>query len=192
MIGFEPELLTSQHSSSKARYYSAADYHELYKTGRATPLQVIETLLGLTTGTGKYSDAWADAHGAEKLAVEAAKASTERWAAGKPLGILDGVPIGVKDDTEVKGYVSHFGMKYNASLPFFAPQEETVWPVKKLQEAGAIVLGKNKMHELGSGTVAAICIHTYGSVDVCTDDVNRYQRCQCMQFCHISPLRLTC
>lgn len=152
MIEFEPELLTSQHASSKARYYSAGDYHELYKSGSATPLQVIETLLGLTTGTGKYSDAWADAHGAEKLAVEAARASTERWAAGKPLGILDGVPIGVKDDTEVKGYVSHFGMKYNASLPFFAPQEETVWPVKKLQEAGAIVLGKNKMHELGADT----------------------------------------
>ncbi|EHK25161.1 uncharacterized protein TRIVIDRAFT_32975 [Trichoderma virens Gv29-8] len=152
MIEFEPQLLTSQHASSKARYYSAGDYHALYKSGNATPLQVVEKLLGLTTGAGQYSDAWADAHGAEKLALEAARASTERWAAGQPLGVLDGVPIGVKDDTEVKGYVSHFGLKYNASLPFFAPQKETVWPVKKLQEAGAIVLGKNKMHELGSDT----------------------------------------
>ncbi|KAL7939482.1 amidase signature enzyme [Trichoderma chlorosporum] len=152
MLEFEPELLTSRHASSKARYYSAADYHDLYKGGSATPLQVVETLLGLTTGGGKYSDAWADAHGAEKLAIEAAKASTERWAAGRPLGILDGVPIGVKDDTDVKGYINHFGMKYNPSLPFFAPQEESVWPVRKLQEAGAIVLGKNKMHELGSDT----------------------------------------
>ncbi|RFU75559.1 amidase [Trichoderma arundinaceum] len=152
MIEFEPELLTSKYASSKARYYSASDYHELYKSGKTTPLKVVETLLSLTTKAGKYSDAWADAHGAEKLAVEAAKASTERWAAGKPLGVLDGVPIGVKDDTNVKGYVNHVGMKYNPSIPFFAPKEESVWPVKKLQEAGAIVLGKNTMHELGSGT----------------------------------------
>ncbi|KAL7943098.1 amidase signature enzyme [Trichoderma barbatum] len=152
MIGFEPELLTSQHASSTARYYSVGDYHELYKSGSVTPLQVTEKLLGLTTGAGKYSDAWADAHGAEKLALEAAKASTERWAAGRPLGVLDGVPVGIKDDTDVKGYINHFGMKYNASLPFFAPQEESSWPVKKLQEAGAVVLGKNKMHELGSDT----------------------------------------
>jgi Asp-tRNA(Asn)/Glu-tRNA(Gln) amidotransferase A subunit family amidase len=156
MLAFEPELLTPKHasSSSKSRYYSASDYHAMYKSGALTPLQVIETLLGLTTGGGsKYSDAWADAHGAEKLAVEAARASTERWAAGTPLGVLDGVPVGVKDDTDVKGYVNHYGMKYNGALPAFAAREETAWPVRKLQEAGAIVLGKNKMHELGSGTV---------------------------------------
>ncbi|KAL6876731.1 amidase [Trichoderma novae-zelandiae] len=152
MLEFEPELLTSKHASPKARYYSASDYHAMYKSGTITPLQVVETLLGLTTGGGKYSDAWADAHGAEKLALEAAKASTERWAAGKPIGVLDGVPVGVKDDTDVKGYVNHYGMKYNGSLPTFAVREESAWPVRKLQEAGAIVLGKNTMHELGSDT----------------------------------------
>ncbi|KAM0259975.1 hypothetical protein ACHAQJ_003068 [Trichoderma viride] len=152
MLEFEPELLTSKYASSKARYYSASNYHEMYKSGQTTPLKVIETLLALTTGTAKYSDAWADAHGAEKLALEAAKASTERWAAGKPISVLDGVPVGVKDDTDVEGYVNHIGMKYNPSIPCFAPRKETSWPVKKLQEAGAIVLGKNKMHELGSDT----------------------------------------
>ncbi|KAH8121797.1 hypothetical protein ACSS6W_004948 [Trichoderma asperelloides] len=152
MLEFEPELLTSKYASSNAHYYSVSDYHELYRSGKTTPLKVIETLLALTTGSGKYSDAWADAHGAEKLALEAAKASTERWAAGNPIGVLDGVPIGVKDDTDVKGYINHTGMKYNPSLPCFAVKKESVWPVKKLQEAGAIVLGKNKMHEIGSDT----------------------------------------
>lgn len=152
MIAFEPELLTSKYASSKARYYTASDYHDLYRSGKATPLKVIETLLGLTTGAGAYSDAWADAHGAEMLAVEAARESTERWAAGKPISVLDGVPIGVKDDTDVKGYINHNGMKYNPAEPFFSPQTESIWPVRKLQEAGAIVLGKNTMHELGADT----------------------------------------
>ncbi|UKZ65180.1 uncharacterized protein TrAtP1_006375 [Trichoderma atroviride] len=152
MLAFEPELLTSKYASSNARYYSISDYHELYKSGKTTPLKVVETLLALTTGSGKYSDAWADAHGAERLALDAAKASTERWAAGNPIGVLDGVPIGVKDDTDVEGYINHTGMKYDPSLACFAVKKESVWPVKKLQEAGAVVLGKNKMHELGSDT----------------------------------------
>lgn len=136
-------------------YYSAADYHELYKSGKLTPLQVAETLLGLTSAAAEkkspYQDAWADSHGADHLALEAAKASTERYAAGKPLSVLDGVPIGVKDDLAVAGYVSHQGMKHK-DIPWFATKKETAWPVAKLQEAGAVVIGKNRMHELGSDT----------------------------------------
>ena len=36
---------------------------------------------------------------------QAAQASTQRYKEGKPLGILDGVPFGVKDDLRVKELV---------------------------------------------------------------------------------------
>src|SRR6478735_963390 len=105
MLELGPELVKSQYAESNARYYSASDYHEMYKSGKATPLQVAEALLPLISKpSGKYADGWADNHGKDDLVLEAAKASTERWAAGKPLGVLDGVPIGVKDDTDVKGF----------------------------------------------------------------------------------------
>ncbi|KAH8734769.1 amidase signature domain-containing protein [Ilyonectria robusta] len=156
MLEFDSELLQAKHTESKTPYYTANDYHEMYKSGKVTPFQVAEALLPLITRSGEpagtYQNAWVDSHGKDHLVLEAAKASTERWAAGKPLGILDGVPIGVKDDTAVKGYSNHNGMKYNPSVPFFKVQEESVWPVKKLQEAGAIVVGRNAMHELGSDT----------------------------------------
>ncbi|KAI5467414.1 amidase signature domain-containing protein [Mariannaea sp. PMI_226] len=156
MLPFDQELLESKHVRDEAKYYTVNDYHEMYKTGQVTPLQVVETLLPLITrnSTSKslYQNAWVDSHGKDHLVLEAARASTERWAAGKQLGILDGVPIGVKDDTAVKGYSNHNGMAYNPSVPFFKEQEESVWPVQKLQEAGAIVIGKNAMHELGSDT----------------------------------------
>ncbi|CAH0029620.1 unnamed protein product [Clonostachys rhizophaga] len=155
MLPWEPELQATHNggTSDKPRYYTAADYHEMYKAGKVTPLQVAETLLALT-GEGQkqasiYADAWAESHGKDFLALEAAKASTERYAAGKPLGILDGVPVGIKDDIDVKGYVSHYGMKYRPDIDFFKEQAESVWPVKKLQEAGAVVIGKNRMHECG-------------------------------------------
>ena len=88
-----------------------------------------------------------------------AKASTERWQAGRPLGILDGVPFGVKDDTEVEGYVNTMGMKVDAGrFPeyFGKPAEETVWPARKLREQGAIMVGKMNQHEIGMGELCAL------------------------------------
>ncbi|KID72567.1 amidase, partial [Metarhizium brunneum ARSEF 3297] len=156
VLEFEPALLEAKHVHPKAKYYSIKDYHELYKSGRATPLDVAKALLPLTKpgndNKTRYEDAWANNHGNDELVFESARASTERWAAGKPLGILDGVPIGVKDDVNVKGYVNHNGMKYNADSPFFKRQEKSAWCVQALQDAGAVVLGKNRMHELGSDT----------------------------------------
>ncbi|KAF4971791.1 hypothetical protein FSARC_1484 [Fusarium sarcochroum] len=153
MLEFGPELVKSQYADSKARYYTASDYHEMYKSGKVTPLQVAEALLPLISRPGgKYSDGWVDSHGKDHLVLEAAKASTERYAAGKPLSVLDGVPIGVKDDTDAKGFHNHIGMAYSATIDCFKEKKESSWPVKKLQDAGAVVIGKNCMHELGSDT----------------------------------------
>lgn len=155
MIELGPNLLTAKQRKQDTHYYSASDYHAMYKSGKVTPLQVTQVLLELTSSASKtasiYQDAWADTYGADKIALEAAQASTERYAAGTPLGILDGVPIGVKDDISVKGYVNHEGMKYQKGIKFFNTREESLWPIQKLQEAGAVVIGKNRMQELGSG-----------------------------------------
>ncbi|GJC84949.1 fatty acid amide hydrolase [Colletotrichum liriopes] len=143
------ELTTPAPRDQPSRYLSSADYHALYASGAATPLDVVQSLLPLT---GPYANAWVASHGREDLALDAARASTERWRRGEPLGPLDGVPIGVKDDIDVKGYVSHNGMQYRPDLPWFKPAEETLWPVRQLEAAGAVVLGKNAMHELGGDT----------------------------------------
>ena len=156
MLDFEADLLQSKNAKSESRYYTACDYHEMYQSGKVTPLKVAKTLLDLTRRgegpTAKYADAWVDSQGREKMVMEAAKASTERYAAKKPLGVLDGVPVGIKDDTDVEGYVSHMGMKYHPSAPCFKEKTQSAWPVRKLQEAGALVIGKNCMHEIGAGT----------------------------------------
>ena len=116
-----------------------------------TPSQVADALLReITSQRSKHAVAWTQTKVDEVLA--AAAASTERWAAGKPLGILDGVPFGVKDDIDVKGFVSTMGMKVNESDEYFnKPRDVTAWPVRKLEEAGAIMLGKMNQHEIGMG-----------------------------------------
>lgn len=156
LVPFENQLLEASTRPSSERYYSVADYHAAYISGAATPLQVVDTLLPLIAQKqqpqGLYENGWVNHHDSVHLALEAAKASTERYAQGKSLGVLDGVPIGVKDDTDVEGWVNHWGMNpYMSNNPNYKPVEKSCWPVLKLQQAGAIVIGKNRMHELGSG-----------------------------------------
>jgi len=43
----------------------------------------------------------------EEDARSQAAASTRRWASGKPLGPLDGVPVAVKETVDVKGYFNN-------------------------------------------------------------------------------------
>lgn len=98
-----------------------------------------------------YSRAWLEVHVDDVRA--AARASTARYAAGKPLGPLDGIPYGVKSDVGLKGYVSTSGMRPDPRLAFFsAVCEESEWPVRKLEEAGAVMVGQMNQHEIGMDT----------------------------------------
>ena len=80
--------------------------------------------------------------------MKVAEASTIRYKKQQPLGILDGVPFGVKDDLEVKGYKRYIGSSHDYTE---GGAKETSWCAKKLEEEGAILVGKLNMHELGMG-----------------------------------------
>ncbi|KAM3555263.1 hypothetical protein ARSEF4850_006090 [Beauveria asiatica] len=156
MLKLGEAQLNPKERNQETHYYTIADYHVLYKSGELTPLHVIEFLLGLTSAAAEtqsnYQNAWAESHDADTLALRAARASTARYAAGKPLSVLDGVPFGVKDDMAVEGYITHGGIRYEKGNTAFTIAEESLASVVKLQESGAIVLGKNRIHELGSDT----------------------------------------
>ncbi|MEY8828380.1 amidase [Sedimentitalea sp. XS_ASV28] len=82
----------------------------------------------------------------ERARVEAS-ASTQRWAAGRPCGPLDGVPIGVKDMQDVAGLPTTNGnplMRGNVA-------EQDALIVARLRRAGAIVVAKTNVPEFGAG-----------------------------------------
>jgi Asp-tRNA(Asn)/Glu-tRNA(Gln) amidotransferase A subunit family amidase len=79
---------------------------------------------------------------------QAAEASTQRYKQGKPLGILDGVPFGVKDDLKVKGYKHYIGTTHDYSN---GGNKDTSWCAKMVEKEGAILVGTLTMHELGMG-----------------------------------------
>ena len=131
-------------------HYTCADYHDAYKSGRLTPIEVVEALLPLIRRdiqpVGKHSIAFLDSK--VDLVKKAAESSALRYKQGKPLSIIDGVPIAVKDELEIADYRRTTGSK----LDLTNPVNETAWCVKMLEEGGAIVLGKNNQHEMGLDT----------------------------------------
>lgn len=85
----------------------------------------------------------------EKLALEQAKKADEEIAAGNYRGPLHGIPYGVKDLAAVPGYPTTWG-----SAPYkdqYLDQTATV--VKKLEDAGAVLLGKLVSGALARGDV---------------------------------------
>ena len=72
-------------------YYTIADYHAAYESGKLTPTAVAEALLALVP---KHKAAFLDVKKDNVLA--AAEASTQRYKDGNSRSMLDGVPVSVK------------------------------------------------------------------------------------------------
>ncbi|KAJ2897958.1 glutamyl-tRNA amidotransferase subunit A [Zalerion maritima] len=134
--------------------YSASDYRALYLSGELTPLDIAKTILPMvrrdTSPPGIHSMAWFDVK--VDLVLKAAEESTLRYKEGRSLGPLDGVPTAVKDEYDMEGYMTTLG-----SVNDYVgrePHDGTIdtWCVRKLQDAGAVIVGKLSMHEYGLDT----------------------------------------
>lgn len=138
---------------SKKKYYSVADYHALYLSGELTPTAVAKAILLLVrrdiSPPGEHSIAWWDSR--VDLILAAAQASTLRFRNKRPIGILDGVPTAIKDEYDVDGYRTCLGSNNDYTPEAAHGQSMASWCVRKLEEAGAINLGKLSMNEFGLG-----------------------------------------
>jgi aspartyl-tRNA(Asn)/glutamyl-tRNA(Gln) amidotransferase subunit A len=84
----------------------------------------------------------------ETGALEAARAVDARRAAGEPLGPLAGVPLALKDVLTQAGVPTTCGSKILEG--WRPPYDSTV--VRKLREAGVVILGKTNMDEFAMGS----------------------------------------
>ncbi|KAK8044685.1 amidase [Apiospora rasikravindrae] len=132
---------------------SVAQFRKAYLSGDLTPLAVVKALLPLirrdVSPPGIHSTAWIDVK--VDLVLQAAEASTLRYRNKQSLGPLDGVLAAVKDQFDVKGYMTPMGSPHDFTGCDHGKMY-TSWCVQKLQEAGAIIVGKLNMHEFAADT----------------------------------------
>ena len=129
-------------------FETAADFVRAYQSGQLSPSDVAERVLENTT----WSESLAPkmrffiAQNADDVRKQA-EASTRRWQRGEPAGMLDGVPVAVKDELDQSGYPTTVGTRFLGNTP--SNRDATV--VGRLREQGAILIGKTNMHEIGMG-----------------------------------------
>ncbi len=81
-------------------------------------------------------------------ALEQAKKADSRIAAGEEIGILEGIPIGIKDNMCTQGIKTTCASQILAN--FVPPYESTV--TQKLKDAGAVMVGKTNLDEFAMGS----------------------------------------
>ena len=129
------------------------DYYHTYRSGECTPTVVAKNILNAIKDSNKarpplraivdYSDA---------VVMAMAEASTDRWRQGKPLSLLDGIPIAVKGEYVVNPYPFLVGATFNAAVN---ENLQEGYIVRKLKEYGAIIIGISNMQEFGCGTIGS-------------------------------------
>jgi aspartyl-tRNA(Asn)/glutamyl-tRNA(Gln) amidotransferase subunit A len=124
-------------------YLLAEELGGLYRTGKLSPVEVAEALFARLADLQPKLNAFCvvDRDGA----LAAARASEERWRAGKPLSPVDGVPATIKDLMLMRGFPTLRGSHLIENVP----DTEDSPAVARLKEAGAVILGKTTTPEFG-------------------------------------------
>ena len=125
-----------------AALLTAEEMLALYATRALSPVEVLQAVTERIARLNPTYNAFAVLN---PRALEAAGDSAARWAAGRPLGLLDGVPCTVKDLVDVAGFPTRRGSR--ATDP--TPAAEDAPSVLGLKAAGAVIVGKTTTTEFG-------------------------------------------
>ncbi|MDB5860597.1 MAG: gatA [Ramlibacter sp.] len=121
----------------------AADMVAGYRRREFSPVEVARSVLG-------HVERWE--HHLQALfllkpeqVMEQARASEQRWLRGQPLGLIDGVPVTIKDNIATVGDPTPLGTAASALTPAAADAP----PAARVREHGGVVLAKTTMPDYG-------------------------------------------
>jgi len=122
------------------------DYAKAYRNGKTTPEEVAKKLLDAIEASNSSTPPLRAVIAVDREDVmKQARESTQRIKAGKPLSIFDGVPVAVKDELDMVPYPTTVGTSFLGKSA--AKEDATV--VARIRAAGALMIGKTNMHEIG-------------------------------------------
>ncbi|MGJ7609672.1 MULTISPECIES: amidase [unclassified Variovorax] len=125
---------------------SLCELADAFRRRVLSPVEAMEAYLAriarLDPSLHAYVEVWFED------ALRQARASECRLHAGQPWGALDGIPLALKDLLHVRGRLTRAGSSIHDHRP---PLDHSATVALRLQEAGAILLGKTQMVELAYG-----------------------------------------
>ena len=122
---------------------SAGELLDLYRKHELSPVEVARAVLERTHKFNGKLNAFCLIN--ENFEKEA-KASEARWLKGEPMGLLDGVPVSIKDLVLTKGWPTLRGSK---TVDPKGPWNDDAPAVARLRENGALFIGKTTTPEFG-------------------------------------------
>jgi aspartyl-tRNA(Asn)/glutamyl-tRNA(Gln) amidotransferase subunit A len=142
--GIAPHAYAPPHRA--ANPWTSWDVTQRFRAGQVSPKELTERCLELAAGRGG-NDSPASPFCAvdENEARLAAKRSSIRYAAGEPLGPLDGVIVGIKEEMHARGLPTRLGTRWLPNIPSGIDCNA----VARLRAAGAIVSFQTPMTEYG-------------------------------------------
>ena len=126
-------------------YLPVTELSHRIRQKQISPVQLTESYLERSRKLGPRLNAYATL--TPELALKQARAAEKEIAAGKYRGPLHGIPYAAKDLLAVKGYPTTWGARPYVNQKF--DYDATV--IRKLQDVGAVLLGKAAMIELAGG-----------------------------------------
>tara|TARA_B100000674_G_scaffold494998_1_gene521040 strand:- start:802 stop:2274 length:1473 start_codon:yes stop_codon:yes gene_type:complete len=129
-----------------SEFGTIADYLNAFEDGVTTAEDVVQRAFSHLESSDKDLGAWISLN--QEQALEEAASIDRRRSAGEPVGVLAGVPIGLKDMICTRGLRTTAGSKMLAD--FIPPYDATV--TSKLREADAVIIGKLNQDEYGFGS----------------------------------------
>ena len=123
-----------------------------YRRGTLSPVEALQAVIERIARFNPRLNAFAVMN---PQALEAAGQSAARWRAGRPLGLLDGVPCTVKDLLDLSGFPTRRGSRLTSPEPV----SEDAPAVTALKNAGAVIVGKTTTTEYGWKTPGDSPLH---------------------------------
>lgn len=121
----------------------------LFRAGEAKPSEALEGCVARIERDEAVINAFT--RRAFGLAREQARKCDEALARGESLGPLHGIPLAIKDLFDLAGFPTTAGSRILAD----GEAAETAEPVRRLIEAGAVVVGKTNLQEFARGPTGA-------------------------------------
>ena len=125
---------------------SISEINKLYKNKELKPSEVYEEVF--TNASLSESIIHAHLKLFQEEGIEASKLSDERFAKGKQLSDLDGIPIAIKDNINLKNHETTCSSKILSN--YVSPYDATV--ITKLRNSGVVFTGKTNLDEFAMGS----------------------------------------